>query len=97
VSALAIALLVVVWIGKDLVIYPWVRDAYAGDSQGPKELLLGQTAVVVKPLRPVGVVRLGAELWRAEPEREGIVIPRGRVVRVREVRGLTLVVTETGE
>jgi membrane protein implicated in regulation of membrane protease activity len=97
VSAPAIALLVVVWIGKDLVFYPWVRDAYAGDTHGPKELLLGQTGVVVKPLGPVGVVRVGAELWRAEPEKAGTVTPRGRAVRVREVRGLTLVVTEIGE
>jgi membrane-bound ClpP family serine protease len=94
-SPVVCAVAVAAWILKDFVVYHWVRDAYAGGGRTPKESLLDSTGVVVKPLRPVGVVRLGAELWRAEPALEGQEIPRGRHVRVEEVRGLTLRVAET--
>ena len=89
------AVLVAAWIVKDFVIYPWVRDAYTGDSPSPTEGLRDATGVVVKPLRPVGIVRLGSELWRAETAGDGREIPCGRQVRVEEVRGLTLRVAET--
>jgi len=85
------AALVVAWVGKDVVLYRFVREAYSGDARTPKQLLVGKEAVVVKPLQPVGVVRLGGELWRAE-EAAGTAIGRGCRVRVQEVRGLTLVV-----
>lgn len=91
-SAITGALLVAAWILKDLVLYPWLREAYAGDGRSPKEKLVGQTAVVVEPLGPLGAVRLGAELWRAESASAGATVPRGQAVRVTEVRGLTLVV-----
>jgi membrane protein implicated in regulation of membrane protease activity len=87
------AALVVAWVGKDVVLYRFVREAYSADARTPKELLLGKEAVVVKPLRPVGVVRLRGELWRAEAA-GGSAIARGRPVRVQEVRGLTLLVVE---
>jgi membrane-bound ClpP family serine protease len=94
-SPVGCAVLAAAWIVKDFVIYPWVRDAYAGEGPSPKESLLDSIGVVVKPLRPVGIVRLGSELWRAEPVAEGREIPRGHYVRVEEVSGLTLRVAET--
>jgi membrane-bound ClpP family serine protease len=94
VSAVLLAALVAAWVAKDLVIYPWVRDAYTGRGRTPKESLIDSTGVVVKPLRPLGIVRLGSELWRAEPAAGREEIPSGRRVRVEEVRGLTLVVAE---
>jgi len=90
------SLFVAAWIVKDLVLYPWLRDAYAGDGQSPKEALVGRTAVVVEPLQPVGIVRVGAELWRAESVAAEVPVSRGQRVRVEGVEGLTLRVTETG-
>jgi len=80
------------WIVKDLALYPWLRHAYVGDERSPKDQLVGRTAAVVEPLRPLGIVRLGAELWRAEVSPLDSPLARGREVRVTEVRGLTLVV-----
>jgi membrane-bound ClpP family serine protease len=48
-------------------------------------------------LDPRGIVRLGAELWRAEVTPRTTPIPTERPVRVTAVHGLTLVVVETRE
>jgi membrane protein implicated in regulation of membrane protease activity len=86
-AGLAVAL----WIVKDLVLYPWLRAAFEDSPPSELQKLVGSSGVVQIPLDPVGVVRLGHELWRAEADRA---IPTGRSVRVRAVRGLTLQVVE---
>lgn len=84
-----------IWVAKDLLLYPWLKDALAGEAPTPAEKLVGQTGVVVEPLAPRGIVRLGAELWRAEASPRDTPIEDGRRVRVTAVRGLTLVVVES--
>jgi membrane-bound ClpP family serine protease len=85
---------VVIWVAKDLLLYPWLKDALAGDAPTPAEKLVGETAVVVEALAPRGIVRLGSELWRAEATPREASIARDRTVRVEAVRGLTLKVVE---
>ena len=53
------------------------------------EALVGRTARVVRPCRPVGYVRLDGELWQARCA-EGA--DKGADVRVSALDGLTLVV-----
>jgi membrane protein implicated in regulation of membrane protease activity len=86
---------VAIWVAKDLLLYPWLRDALAGEAPSQAEKLVGRTGVVVEPLDPRGMVRLGAELWRAEATPQETPIAREHQVQVRAVRGLTLVVVET--
>lgn len=93
-SATLVGTLLAVWVGKDVVLYPWLKDALSGDVPSESDKLLGQTGVVETDLHPVGVVRLGAELWRARPAPGGTAICAGRSVRVTAVRGLTLIVVE---
>ena len=88
----AAAALVALWVVKDLALYRWLRPAFEPDSRTPVEKLVGAMAVVTEPLAPEGYLRLGAELWRAEASPRGVPIPAGARVRVREARGLTLVV-----
>lgn len=83
-------LLVALWVAKDLALYPWLRHAFAGDAPSESEKLVGASAVVQVALDPVGLVRLGHELWRAEAAAADRPIERGRPVRVRAVDGLTL-------
>ena len=54
-----------------------------------REALIGATALVTAPCRPVGQVRVQGELWAARCD-DGA--DEGEAVRVREVEGLTLVV-----
>jgi membrane-bound serine protease (ClpP class) len=53
------------------------------------EALVGRTATVVRPCRPLGYVRLDGELWQARCA-EGA--DRGTDVRVTALEGLTLIV-----
>jgi membrane protein implicated in regulation of membrane protease activity len=75
---------------KDAVLFPFVRVAYEPRSGGGAEALVGQRARAEEELAPEGYARIGAELWRAELARGSA--PRGAVLRVVAVRGLTLVV-----
>lgn len=93
-SATLIGTLLAVWVAKDLILYPWLKDALSGDAASEADKLLGRTGVVETTLDPVGVVRLGAELWRAQSSARGTPIPGGRPVRVTALRGLTLIVVE---
>jgi membrane-bound ClpP family serine protease len=86
---LAVAFLVI-WVLKDLALYPFVRKAYEPRSGGGADALLGAVATASGRLDPEGWVRVGHELWRARVR--GGPVEKGGAVRVLEVRGLTLVV-----
>ena len=53
------------------------------------DALLGQIAVVVKPLAPLGQVEVHGELWEAHSSTP---VPRDARVRVTAIDGLTLTV-----
>jgi membrane-bound serine protease (ClpP class) len=55
--------------------------------------MVGKTAEVVSPLRPLGQVRIDGELWEA---RSAAGAGSGEQVRVDSIEGLTLVVTPLG-
>jgi membrane protein implicated in regulation of membrane protease activity len=86
--------LLAVWVLKDIVLFPLLRVAYEPDGGGGgAESLVDARGVARETLAPTGYVRVGAELWRAElASREEAPIPGGARVRVRAVRGLTLLV-----
>ena len=86
--------LLLVFVLHDLVLFPFVRRAYESEIISPvgAERLVGARGFTTEPLEPRGYIRLGAELWRAEAVSPSPSIPQGAAVRVREVRGLTLVV-----
>jgi membrane protein implicated in regulation of membrane protease activity len=84
------ALLLLLWVAKDLALYPFVRRAYEARSGGGAAALVGALATARERLDPEGYVRVGHELWRARVR--GSPAEQGASVRVVEVRGLTLVV-----
>ncbi len=55
-----------VWIGKDIVLYPVVRHAFA-PSRPPRDAPVVVRGVVDTLLHPHGLVRVEEELWQAEP------------------------------
>jgi membrane protein implicated in regulation of membrane protease activity len=85
-------LLFVLWVIKDLAMFPVTRIAYEpqGGGQGA-DALLGALGVAQQDLAPeqTGYVRVGAELWRAELCGDESVV-KGAMVRVTEVCDLTL-------
>jgi membrane protein implicated in regulation of membrane protease activity len=84
--------LVVVWIAKDVLMYPVLRVAYEAGSSSGLDGIHGALGVVTQPLVPSGYVRLGSERWKAELVCGSGVVPVGSAIRVVESRGLTLIV-----
>jgi membrane-bound ClpP family serine protease len=90
-SISAAALVLGLWILKDLALFPVLRVAYepAGGSGGA-ENLIGALGTVSAELAPEGWVRIGAERWRARVAREHAPVAVGAAVRVAAVEGLLL-------
>jgi membrane protein implicated in regulation of membrane protease activity len=83
------------WVVKDVVLFPFVWRAY--EPQEGRHPMLGARGVAEGTLAPSGYVRVGAELWKATVPDGGPAIGRGEPVRVREIRGLTLIVGPEAE
>jgi membrane protein implicated in regulation of membrane protease activity len=73
-------------VAESLVLLKWSRRRRALTGA---EAFLGRKAVVVTPLRPVGQVRIGGELWAARSDSGA---DPGDEVLVRAVNELTLLV-----
>ncbi|MCC5812072.1 MAG: NfeD family protein [Ectothiorhodospiraceae bacterium] len=88
-SPLAALLVFVVWLVKDVMLYPFYRPALERQVPTGGQVLIGREGFVTVPLDPVGRVRIGGESWRAHtPDRQPL--PRGQPVRVVAARGVTL-------
>ena len=88
--------LVVFWVAKDAVFYPFLRASYEDRPSkliGP-ERLIGASGIAEDKLAPRGYVRVEKERWHAELNRAGDPpIARGSEIRISGVRDLTLLVT----
>jgi membrane-bound serine protease (ClpP class) len=82
--------LIVLWVGKDVVLFPFVRKAY--EVQEDINPMVGARGVAVEKLAPSGFIRIEGELWKAEAAEGLLAIEPGDAVKVRDARGLTLIV-----
>jgi membrane-bound ClpP family serine protease len=79
------------WIAGEILMFPVMRIAYEpGDTHTGIEAMIGSVGETEDDIDPEGHVRVGAERWHAMTE--GGRIAMGSAVRVRDVRGLTIVV-----
>ncbi len=94
VSFTTAALIWLGWLVKDIVMYPFVKDAYSPNRKAAREKLIGERGVVVRPLSPRGFVRVRGELWQAElvsrDEAGGDALPEGTAIRVHAAGGMCL-------
>lgn len=84
------ALLLALWLAKDVAMYPLVRIAYEDASPDATESLIGATGTARDRIDPEGWVQVGSELWRAELAPGAAPVEGGAPVRVVSVHGLTL-------
>ena len=84
--------LVALLIVKDIALYPFVWRAYDPESPALTNQMEGAQGIAIEDLHPTGYVEIGAERWQAEMAGNGPSIRRGQRVRVRGIRGLTLLV-----
>jgi membrane protein implicated in regulation of membrane protease activity len=81
-----------VWVAKDLAIYPIVRPAYETDHRIGAERLIGSRGVAHETLDPEGYVRINGELWKARVESKDPPVAKDSAVTVTGARGLLLTV-----
>ena len=84
--------IVAAWAVKDIVMFPFVWQAYDSERGERAHPRVGARAVVVRKLSPEGYVQVSGELWKAELAGEEGSPPEGGAVRVLDIRGLTLIV-----
>ena len=84
------------WVGKDVLLFPFVWRAFDRGSPGAHSIV-GAQGIVEEPLAPSGYIRVRGELWQAEMVGDGPPIGRGEIVCVRGIRGLTLLVQPGNE
>jgi membrane protein implicated in regulation of membrane protease activity len=90
-TTLAIALFAI-WIVKDALLYPALRIAYEAGAPHGAEALVGASGTILETLSPEGWVQIGPERWRARLAGDSVSLARGAEIRVRDVKGLVLVV-----
>jgi membrane protein implicated in regulation of membrane protease activity len=87
----AIWLICLLWIAKDVILYPFVWRAYDwGGRHG--DGLIDEKGVARGDLSPLGYVEVRGELWRARLKDDRSSIQAGQHVRVLDRDGLTLTV-----
>lgn len=89
--------LVIIWVIKDVALFPLTWRAYDRDHAGEANSMVGRQGVVQERLSPVGTVRVGGELWQARLMEAGSPIDKGEIIQVRDIRGLTLFVEQVTE
>ncbi|MCC5858829.1 MAG: NfeD family protein [Ectothiorhodospiraceae bacterium] len=87
----AALVLFLLWLLKDILLYPLYRPALERRVPHGARALVGRSATVSVGLNPVGRVRVASESWRARC-RGGEPVPAGRRVRVVDARDLMLIV-----
>ncbi len=88
----AAAAVIVLWVAKDAVLYPYVRRAYEAHGRGGAHDLIGARGTALDRLHPEreGYVRISSEMWKAELVPGAREVGPGERVRVTGVGGLTL-------
>jgi len=83
---------IIIWIAKDVVLFFFTWRAYDVNDAGPDRSMVGARGITQNRLAPSGFIHVRGELWNAEVRGRGRPIEMGEKVKVREIRGLTLIV-----
>lgn len=84
--------IILCWIAKDVIMFPFVWRAYDGTGPGYESGLKGARGVAREPLEPDGYIQVQGVLWKSRLTGETDRLEKGDRVRVMDVRGLTLMV-----
>jgi membrane protein implicated in regulation of membrane protease activity len=81
---------IAIWTIKDVVLYPFVWQAYSPDQSESVISLIDAKGIAKERLAPSGYIRVRGVLWKAELVEGYPPVAEGEAVRVNERRGLTL-------
>jgi len=80
------------WVVKDVMLFPFVWRSYDQNRLADANSMVGLHGIAKNSLTPSGYVEVHGELWRAEVMHGAPFVESGGGVRVKEIRGLTLIV-----
>ena len=83
---------IIAWITKDIILFPLTWRSYDSESRDGSPSMVGARGLTKDRLAPSGFIQIRGELWKAEVWGGGRPIEKGERVRVREMKGLTLLV-----
>lgn len=86
--------IIIIWAAKDIILFRYTWRAYDWD---PKKPLIGARGIARDRLAPSGYVQVRGELWRAEVFGGAPPIESGMNIRVKGIRGFTLLVKHDSE
>jgi len=89
--------LIIFWVAKDIVLYPFVWRAYEWGSKKDENPMHGLSGTARDRLDPSGFIFIRGERWKARVIERNTVIEKGETVRVKGARGLTLLVEKENE
>lgn len=84
----------VLWIAKDIILFPLLWRAYAQDSSKGINPLIGKQGITKERLDPSGYINVEGELWLAEITECSPPIETGKRVLIRDICGLKLTVEQ---
>ena len=80
------------WVVKDVILFPFVWRSYDQDRLGDANSMVGLHGVAKDRLAPSGYVEVHGEMWQAKVMEGAPPVQSGESIRVRGIRGLTLIV-----
>ena len=92
VPAWVFLIVIIVWVAKDIILFPFVWTAYDWNRPGLSRRMTGARGIAVENLNPNGYVRIGGELWKAQLVAESQPVEKGKTVLVVRRKGLKLYV-----
>jgi membrane-bound ClpP family serine protease len=93
VSASLAALLVGLWVLKDILLFPSARRYY--ESQPAERRIVGEQGQALGRIDPSGFARVRGEIWQVHIAPGAQAILEGEQIRVRDIEGLRLLVEAT--
>jgi membrane protein implicated in regulation of membrane protease activity len=85
------------WIGKDIVMFPFLWRFYDPERYPDRFQMRGRRGVALTRLNPAGLVRVRGEKWQAEISEGRAPIEPGEAICVEAVDGLKLTVASCTE
>lgn len=97
VPAYLIWVLIGLWVGKDLFLFPFLWRFYDPELYPDRFRMVGRTGVALTRLEPDGYVQVRGERWQASTAEGQAPIPRGEKICVQSIDGLKLSVRACGQ
>jgi membrane protein implicated in regulation of membrane protease activity len=81
-----------IWVGKDVVLFPFLWRYYDSKLIPDRFEMVGRQGTALSDLNPKGTVQINGERWKAVISEADVPVVAGDRIQVTEIKGLQLVV-----